>query len=157
MEIPKSLGPGVHFRVASKWVTAPAEVADRDGRIHGDVSRPALSAKARVETLVRVPEGAEVAGYQLVRLRKHGYQRDFRPVSDVVPVGPVEVAPGVWKIVLDSLPSGEYGFLAPAYGTGPDRTGNIYTFRIGERESSGNGRAGKLSWMKATRDPAFRF
>ena len=96
---------------------------------------------------VYVPEGVDIAEYQLLRLRQSSNAREFRSVTggvihssggatrDNVEFQSQKIAPRVYQIILDqSLGKGEYGLLPPGSYTSSNMAsgGKIYSISIPE-------------------------
>lgn len=124
-----------------------------DGLVKGDVNGhiPGKHAKNTltfpVVLAVYVPEGVDIAEYQLLRLRESGNSREFRSVTggvfhssggatrDNVQFTSQKIAPRVYRITLDvSLGKGEYGLLPPGSYTSSNMAsgGKIYSISIPE-------------------------
>jgi hypothetical protein len=116
---------------------------DVNGYIDGGVSNYRVTTP--LELLIVVPEGLNIADYQLLELREHEDYRDFRSVSggvfhvsggatrDVVPFDSVKVAPRTFHVTI-STALGEYGVLPPGSFTSMNATssGKIYAFQLVE-------------------------
>ena len=126
---------------------ASADVVKKDinGRIQGAHSR--VNAAFPVELAVYVPEGTEITDYELLRLHESRDSREFRSVTggvrvlhasgsasrDLIEFQTVRLAPGVYKITLESgLGTGEYGLLPPmAEGSSnAGSSGKIYAVSV---------------------------
>ena len=96
---------------------------------------------------VRTVEGTGINEYQLLRLRAHSDNREFRSVTggvihssggatrDSVDFKSEKIAPRLYQITLDSsLGKGEYGLLPPGSVTSSNMAsgGKIYSFSIPE-------------------------
>jgi hypothetical protein len=124
-----------------------------DGLVKGDVNGhiPGKSAKNvltfPVTLAIYVPEGVDIAEYQLLRLRVQSSSREFRSVTggvfhasggatrDNLQFQSKKIAPRVYEIVLDqSLGKGEYGLLPPGSYTSSNMAsgGKIYSISVPE-------------------------
>jgi hypothetical protein len=124
-----------------------------NGIVKGDVNGHIPGAHAKnvltfpVTLAVYVPEGVDIAEYQLLRLRENSNNREFRSTTggvfhssggaqrDEVQYQSVKIAPRVYKIVLDQpLGKGEYGLLPPGSYTSSNMAsgGKIYTVSVPE-------------------------
>jgi hypothetical protein len=124
-----------------------------DGIVKGDINGhiPGTHAKTvltfPITLAVYVPEGVDIAEYQLLHLRENSNNREFRSVTggvvhssggaqrDSVEFKSTKIAPRVYQIVLDqSLGKGEYGLLPPGSYTSSNMAsgGKIYSISIPE-------------------------
>ena len=118
---------------------------DINGHIQGKTSKNVLTFP--VVLAVYVPEGVDIAEYQLLRLRPSGDAREFRSVTggvihssggatrDDVQYQSTKIAPRVYQITLDpSLGKGEYGLMPPGSYTSSNMAsgGKIYSISIPE-------------------------
>jgi hypothetical protein len=124
-----------------------------DGLVKGDINGHIPGAHAKqvftfpIVLAVYVPEGVDIAEYQLLRLRANSNNREFRSVTggvvhssggaqrDSVQYQSIKIAPRVYKIVLDqALGKGEYGLLPPGSYTSSNMAsgGKMYTISIPE-------------------------
>jgi hypothetical protein len=118
---------------------------DVNGHIQGKSSKNVLTFP--VILAVYVPEGVDIAEYQLLRLRLSGNAREFRSVTggvihssggatrDNVQFQSQKIAPRVYQITLDQpLGKGEYGLLPPGSYTSSNMAsgGKIYSVSIPE-------------------------
>ena len=114
-----------------------------NGHIQGKSSKNVLTFP--VILAVYVPEGVNIAEYQLLRLRLSGNAREFRSVTggvihssggatrDNVQFQSQKIAPRVYQITLDqSLGKGEYGLLPPGSYTSSNMAsgGKIYSVSV---------------------------
>jgi hypothetical protein len=153
---------GVYVKIKGSWTAlAPEEVTwksgsmvksvasggivkgDVNGYVDGGVSNYRVTTP--LELLIVVPEGFDIADYQLLKLREHEDFRDFRSVSggvfhssggatrDVVPFDSVKVAPRTFHVTI-STALGEYGVLPPGAFTSMNAaaSGKIYAFQLVE-------------------------
>ena len=102
-----------------------------------------LSGNWSVELLIYALEGIAPEEYQLIRFREHSDSREFRSVTggvfhesgganrDTVPFVPTRVGVRTWRVTLEHLTPGEYGFLPPVNSTNLAASGKMYTFRLG--------------------------
>lgn len=156
---------GVYFRDRSgAWQNLEPEIVNfktggvmksmfSDGIVKPDINGhiPGKSAKNvltfPVVLAVYVPEGVDIAEYQLLRLRQNSNNREFRSVTggvvhssggatrDNVEFTSQKIAPRVYKITLDmSLGKGEYGLLPPGSYTSSNMAsgGKIYSISVPE-------------------------
>jgi hypothetical protein len=124
-----------------------------DGIVKGDVNGHIPGKHAKnvltfpVTLAVYVPEGVDIAEYQLLRLRVQSSSREFRSVTggvfhasggairDDLQFQSTKIAPRVYQIVLDqSLGRGEYGLLPPGSYTSSNMAsgGKIYSITVPE-------------------------
>jgi len=118
---------------------------DVNGHIQGQHAKTALTFP--VVLAVYVPEGVDIAEYQLLRLRESGKAREFRSVTggvfhssggaarDSVEFQSSKIAPRVYRITLEqSLGKGEYGLMPPGSYTSSNMAsgGKIYSISIPE-------------------------
>lgn len=124
-----------------------------DGIVKGDVNGHIPGKHAKnvltfpVTLAIYVPEGVDIAEYQLLRLRVQSSSREFRSVTggvfhasggairDDLQFQSKKIAPRVYQIVLDqSLGRGEYGLLPPGSYTSSNMAsgGKIYSISIPE-------------------------
>ena len=156
---------GVYYQNKSgAWLTLEPEIVNfktggvlksiaSDGLVKGDVNGhiPGEHAKTvltfPIVLAVYVPEGVDIAEYQLLRLRESGKSREFRSTTggvfhssggaqrDEVQYQSSKIAPRVYRIVLDqALGKGEYGLLPPGSYTSSNMAsgGKIYSISIPE-------------------------
>jgi hypothetical protein len=114
---------------------------DVNGFIDGSTST--VRVRNPLELVIVVPEGIDIASYQLVRLHDHEYYREFRTVAggvfhvsggatrDVIPFNSIQVAPRVYHVTT-STALGEYGILPPGAFTSMNAasSGKIYSFGL---------------------------
>ena len=110
------------------------------------ISWARLGLAGPLEFYIRCPEGNSASEYQLLRLWDKGNRREFRSVTggilhrlggaqlNEVAFKFEKIAPRTYKIQLNDLKAGEYGFLAPGAiaSSNAASLGRIYTFRIPE-------------------------
>lgn len=122
-----------------------------DGIVKGDVNGHIAGAHSKtsltfpVTLAVYMPDGTDIMEYQLLRMREHSDNREFRSVTggvfhssggakrDLVDYKPVKMAPRLYKIVLDSdLGKGEYGLMPPGSYSSANMAsgGKVYTLSI---------------------------
>jgi len=156
---------GVYFQDKSgAWKTLEPEIVNfktggvlksiaSEGIVKGDVNGHVPGKHAKnvltfpVTLAVYVPEGVDIAEYQLLRLRENSNNREFRSVTggvfhqsggaarDDLEFHADKIAPRVYKIVLDqALGKGEYGLLPPGSYTSSNMAsgGKIYSMSIPE-------------------------
>lgn len=153
---------GVYYRKAGDWTTVPPEVVnwktggvlksmatvhivkgDINGEVRGKDSPTAVATPA--EFLFVVPQGAYITEYQLIHLHEHGNRREFRTVTggvlhvsggatrDVIPFTGKEVRDRTFRVTIEHLDTGEYGFLPPgnnATRQAMSSLGAMYTFHV---------------------------
>ena len=117
------------------------------GHVNGTVmnATSALRLTNPVVFLIRTPEGTSVTEYQLLKLYEKGDRREFRAITggiihrsggaerNAVSFRSEKVASRTWKIHLDELSPGEYGFLPPGISSSSIASaGKIYSFTIVE-------------------------
>ncbi len=118
---------------------------DVNGHIRGKHGKNVLTFP--VTLAVYVPEGVDIAEYQLLRLRVQSSSREFRSVTggvfhasggairDDLQFQSKKIAPRVYEIVLDqSLGRGEYGLLPPGSYTSSNMAsgGKVYSVSVPE-------------------------
>jgi len=118
---------------------------DMNGHIQGPNGKTKTTFP--VVIAVRTVEGTGINEYQLLRLRAHSDNREFRSVTggvihssggatrDSVDFKSEKIAPRLYQITLDSsLGKGEYGLLPPGSVTSSNMAsgGKIYSFSIPE-------------------------
>ena len=122
-----------------------------DGLVKGDVNghipgaHSQLQATFPVVFAVYVPEGVDIEEYQLLRLREHSDNREFRSTTggvfhasggaqrDRIEMKYVKLAPRLYQVTLDSgLGKGEYGLLPPGSYTSSNMAsgGKIYSVSV---------------------------
>jgi PDZ domain-containing protein len=123
------------------------------GDVNGKVMKPTSPTQVRapLEFLIKTVEGTSAAEYQLLRLHQKSDRREFRSVTggvlhqsggaqrDEVPFQPEKIGNRSWRVRLDRLPVGEYGFLAPGTSSvSISASGKMYTFGVleGDRETN---------------------
>jgi PDZ domain len=107
-----------------------------------------------VEFFIKTLEGTSATEYQLLRLHEKSDRREFRSVTggvlhqsggaqrDEVAFQPEKVGERVWRVRIDSLPMGEYGFLAPGTSSvSISASGKMYTFGITDGDRAGTNRS----------------
>jgi len=115
------------------------------GDINGKIMKPANSTqlKSPLEFLIRAVEGTSVTDYLLLQLHQKSDRREFRWVTggvlrqsggaqtDEIPFQPEKISARLWRVRLGSLPTGEYGFLAPAASSAnTSAPGKMYAFGV---------------------------
>jgi hypothetical protein len=135
------------------------------GDINGKVLKPTSPTQVEtpLEFLIKTVEGTSATEYQLLRLHQKGDRREFRSVTggvlhqsggaqrDEVSFQPEKIGDRLWRVRLDSLQAGEYGFLAPGVlSASISASGKMYTFGVlrGDRETT----KGTLSQAKGKTD-----
>jgi hypothetical protein len=112
----------------------------------GGRSSALMGVAPALEFYIRCPEGDSASEYQLLHFWDKGDRREFRTVTggvlhasggaqdNVMEFKFEKVAGRTYKIELQGLGVGEYGFLAPGTTAGLNAAsqGKIYTFRITE-------------------------
>ena len=160
-DIPQSADVGAYYKKGGNWLEMMPEVVnwktggvmkhmatagvvkgDVNGHIQGQHSKN--TAATPLELFIMAPEGVSITEYQLIRLRSNSDYREFRTVTggvmhtsggatrDVTPFEGKSVGKRMWKVLLPSLPAGEYGFLPPgAFGAASSASiGKMYTFTL---------------------------
>jgi hypothetical protein len=117
------------------------------GHVNGKVMNPKSSLQVAnpVEFIIKTPEGTSVTEYQLLRLDEHDNRREFRAMTggvihasggaerNAVPFNSDKISGRVWRVKLDGLPKGEYGFLPPGLNSASlSSSGKIYSFGVTE-------------------------
>lgn len=117
------------------------------GHVNGKVMSPKSSLQVAnpLEFIIKTPEGTSVTEYQLLRLDEHDNRREFRAMTggvihasggaerNAVPFNPDKIATRVWRVKLDGLQKGEYGFLPPGVNSASiSSSGKIYSFGVTE-------------------------
>lgn len=156
---------GVYFRdKTGAWTNLEPEIVNfktggflksiaTDGLVKGDINGHIPGPHAKlvltfpITLAVYVPEGVDIAEYQLLRLRENSNNREFRSVTggvihssggaerDSVQFQSTKIAPRTYQIILDqALGKGEYGLLPPGSYTSSNMAsgGKIYTISIPE-------------------------
>jgi hypothetical protein len=119
------------------------------GDVNGKVMKPTSPARVKtpVEFVIKTIEGTSATEYQLLRLHQKGDRREFRSVTggvfhqsggaqrDEISFEPEKIGNRLWRVRLDSLQVGEYGFLAPGISSvSISASGKMYTFGVVERD-----------------------
>jgi len=156
---------GVYYQDKSgAWVNLEPEIVNfktggvlksiaTNGIVKGDINGHIPGAHAKqvltfpIVLAVYVPEGVDIAEYQLLRLRQNSNNREFRSTTggvfhasggaqrDAIQYQSSKIAPRVYKIVLDqAVGKGEYGLMPPGSYTSSNMAsgGKIYTVSIPE-------------------------
>jgi hypothetical protein len=156
---------GVYYKDKDgAWVEAPSEIVNfksggflksmaTDGLVKGDMNGHMQGPNGKVKVTfpvvlaVYTPEGTGITEYQLLRLRAHPDNREFRSTTggvfhssggatrDSVDFKSEKIAPRLYEITLDSsLGKGEYGLLPPGAvsSTNMASGGKIYSFSVPE-------------------------
>lgn len=156
---------GIYVKKKDQWVEVLPEVINWQtggvlksiatlGTVKGDVNGRILnphspnSVVTPVEFLIVMPEGVAITEYQLLKLREKKDAREFRTVTggvfhasggakrDLLPFPQwTKIAPRAYLVTVQTLSSGEYGFLPPgAYisTSASAQLGKMYTFRVVE-------------------------
>jgi hypothetical protein len=118
--------------------------------VNGKVMKPTSPThlKTPLDVLIRTVEGTSATEYQLLRLHQKGNRREFRSVTggvfhqsggaqrDEVSFQPEKIGDRLWRVRIDDLPAGEYGFLAPGISSvSISASGKMYTFSVVEGNS----------------------
>ena len=117
--------------------------------VKGDMNGKVMRAKSPtqiaspLEFVVKTLEGTSVEEYQLLRLHGKSNRREFRSVTggilhvsggaqrDEVAFQPEKIGIRTWKVKLQDLPKGEYGFLPPGVESASiSASGKMYTFGV---------------------------
>ena len=122
------------------------------GHINGKVMRPGspLRLSGPLEFVIKAPEGTSATEYQLLELYMKGNRREFRAVTGgilhqsagaertALSFDPEKIAPRTWRIRLQDLLAGEYGFLPPGFTSSSiGSSGKMYTF-VWPRDKNGS-------------------
>jgi hypothetical protein len=117
------------------------------GHVNGKIMKPqsSLQVPSPVVFVIKTPEGTSVTEYQLLRLYKKGNRREFRAITGSVlhasggadrnnlAFRPEKIANRTWRIRLEDLGIGEYGFLPPGVSSQSIASnGKMYTFGVME-------------------------
>lgn len=117
---------------------------DLNGRIAGRVSTAVMHPDWSIEILIHPVEGTAAEEYQLIKFREHDDRREFRSVTggvfhesggadrDRIPFDATRVGVRLWRVRLDRLTAGQYGFLPPVNASSLGAWGKAYTFSLGE-------------------------
>ncbi|HZQ91571.1 MAG TPA: hypothetical protein VFA60_07245 [Terriglobales bacterium] len=114
------------------------------GHVNGVIQNNASNLRVRVplEFVVRTPEGVSAAEYQLLRMDVKDDRREFRALTgevtnaadnrerDSITFQTEKVSARLFRIRLDRLARGEYGFLPPGAGNNLGAPAKIYTFAV---------------------------
>ena len=115
------------------------------GHVNGKIMKPTsqLEVPSPVVFVIKAPEGTSVTEYQLLRLYKKGNRREFRAMTGGVfhasggaerndlSFRPEKIGSRTWRIRLEDLSVGEYGFLPPGVSSASIASnGKIYTFGV---------------------------
>jgi PDZ domain len=126
------------------------------GDVNGKVMKPTspTQVKTPLEFVIKTIEGTAATEYQLLRLHQKDDRREFRSVTggvlhqsggaqrDEISFEPEKIGNRLWRVRLDSLQVGEYGFLAPGTSSvSISASGKMYTFGVveGDRETTKGG------------------
>jgi hypothetical protein len=134
--------------VAKSWATLSLVKGDLNGKVVKPNSPTRLTAP--LEFLIKPIEGTSVTEYQLLRLHQKGNRREFRSVTggvlhqsggaqrDEMPFESAKIGNQLWRVRVDSLQTGEYGFLAPGTSSvSISASGKMYTFGVIEGDPAG--------------------
>jgi hypothetical protein len=117
---------------------------DRE-HINGKIMKPrsSLQLSSPMEFFIKTQEGTSVTEYQLLRLYEKGNRREFRALTGGVyhasggaertamPFTPEKVSSRIWRIRLNRMERGEYGFLPPGVSASSiAASGKIYAFGV---------------------------
>jgi len=115
------------------------------GDLNGKVIKPRSSNELRLplQLQIKTMEGTSVTEYQLLRLHEKGNRREFRSVTggvlhqsggaqrDEVEFESEKIAERLWRVRLDHLQPGQYGFLVPGVASmSISASGKMYTFGV---------------------------
>jgi hypothetical protein len=124
-----------------------ATVGFDKGHVNGKIMKPRspLQVANPVEFVIRTPEGTSVTEYQLLQLYEKDNRRGFRALTGGVfhatggaertalPFKSEKIGERTWRIQLQNLSRGEYGFLPPGVSSASiSSSGKMYTFGIKE-------------------------
>jgi hypothetical protein len=119
------------------------------GHVNGTVKNPRspLRINAPVQFIIRCTEGTSAAEYQLLKLDEKGDRREFRAMTggiihasggadkNAVEFKFEKFAPATFRITVENLGNGEYGFLPPGISSASvAASGKIYSFGIGGKQ-----------------------
>lgn len=113
-----------------------------NAKLDGPRSRGRLDRSA--ELIIRVPEGFSGNEYKLLQMYEKGNRREFRIYTggvyhrstgterNAVPFFCKKIAPRVYSVILNNLPRGEYGLLAPGSSLSKNDgvVGRVYSFSV---------------------------
>jgi hypothetical protein len=117
------------------------------GHVNGAIreGKSPLQTTPPVEFVIKVPEGTSAAEYQLLKLDAKNDRREFRAITggiihmsggadkNLVDFKFDKVAPRTFKVKIEAMAKGEYGFLPPGVNSQSMASGGkIYTFGIME-------------------------
>jgi hypothetical protein len=117
------------------------------GHINGKVMKPRSSVQLSnpIVFLIKTSEGTSATEYQLLRLYGKDNRREFRAVTggvyhasggaerNALAFSPEKISNRVWRIRLDHLENGEYGFLPPGFSAmSISASGKLYSFGVSE-------------------------
>lgn len=154
---------GVYYKDKSgAWTSLPPEIVNFKtggylkslatyGVVKGDVNGHIVGAHSKtsltfpVTIAIYMPEGTDIMEYQLLRLREHSDNREFRSTTggvfhasggakrDLVDFRAEKIAPRVFKLILESaLGKGEYGLVPPGSYSSSNMAsgGKVYTLSV---------------------------
>ncbi len=113
--------------------------------INGKIMNPksAVQLSSPLDFFIKTPEGTSATEYQLLRLYEKGNRREFRALTGgvyhasggaertAVPFTPEKVSSRIWRIRLNGLQRGEYGFLPPGVSASSIAvSGKMYAFGV---------------------------
>ena len=135
--------------VGKQLVTLGLDKGHVNGSVAGvhsglTVTPSPLGMAGPIEFIIRCPDGNSASEYQLLRFWEKSDRREFRSVTggvfhassgakdNVIAFQFDKIAPRTYKVVLPSIGTGEFGFLAPGMAASADMAsrGKVYTFRI---------------------------
>jgi hypothetical protein len=115
-------------------------------------SRSPVRVSAPVEFVIKAPEGTSATEYQLLKLYEKGNRREFRALTggvfhaskgderNVLLFQPEKAANRIWRVRLNDLRTGEYGFLPPGVSSASiSASGKMYTFGVIENSGTATG------------------
>lgn len=117
------------------------------GHVNGKIMRShsPLQVANPIEFIIRTPEGTSATEYQLLQLYVKGNRREFRAITGgilhasggaertALPFKPEKIGDRTWKIQLQNIERGEYGFLPPGISSASiSASGKMYTFGVKE-------------------------
>jgi len=156
---------GVYYKKQGKWSEILPEIVNWKsggvvksiasvGIVKGDMNGHLVGPHSRSEAVtplefaIVMPEGTAITEYQLLRLRAHGGDREFRTVTggvmhvqsgatrDAVQFEGKRISGRVYSVVLPlDIGTGEYGFLPPgavASTNAAGSAGKMYSFHVME-------------------------
>ena len=115
------------------------------GHVNGKIMRPTSRLRLTLPAvfIICTLEGTSASEYQLLELYEKGNRREFRAVTGgvvhasageertTIDFQSEKIAPRTWRVKLEKLTPGEYGFLPPGMNAaGISSSGKIYSFGV---------------------------